>query len=254
MAERLWEKRAIITGAARGIGRAIALKFAEEGARVVLCDLIPASVAALADKIKEARGLALAQAANVASREEVEQLFQAAVKEFERIDILVNCAGVRRDAPFETMSDVEWNAVMEVHLRGGFYCCQTAQKYMIPQNYGKIVNLASPIPSGLWARGQANYAAANAGVFGLTQALALELGRYNINVNCLAPDFIDTEMTREAARRHGFYLEELTRAAVAQIPLRRLGKPEDVANAAVFLASDEASFISGQILQVKGGP
>jgi 3-oxoacyl-[acyl-carrier protein] reductase len=152
------------------------------------------------------------------------------------------------------MSQDEWDAIININLKGSFNCAQAAQKYMVKQNYGKIVNISSPVPATLVDRGLVNYSSAGAGVQGLTKALALELGRYNINVNCIAPDLIDTEMTRDSARRIGLYLEDLKKAATAQVALRRLGTVEDVANVALFLASDESSFISGQVIVVKGGP
>jgi len=251
---RLSEKVALVTGAGRGIGRAIALRFSDEGARVVVNDINASSVESLVERLKRMGRKALAVGADVSNREEVEGMFVRAVREFGRVDILVNNAGIRRDILIHKMSRDEWDAIININLKGSFNCAQAAEKYMVKQNYGKIVNISSPVPATLVDRGLVHYSSAGAGVQGLTKALALELGRYNINVNCIAPDLIDTEMTRDSARRIGLYLEDLKKAATAQVALRRLGTVEDVANVALFLASDESSFISGQVIVVKGGP
>jgi 3-oxoacyl-[acyl-carrier protein] reductase len=251
---RLSEKVVLVTGAGRGIGRAIALKFSDEGAKVVVNDINIAPAESIVERLKKMGRKALPVGADVSKREEVEGMFERAIREFGRLDILINNAGIRRDILIHRMSEDEWDAVLNVNLKGSFNCAQAAQKYMVKQNYGKIVHISSPVPATLVDRGQAHYASASAGLQGLTKALALELGRYNINVNCIVPDFIDSEMTRDSARRIGLYLEDLKKAAAAQIALRRLGTAEDVANVALFLASDESSFISGQIIQVKGGP
>lgn len=251
---RLSEKVALVTGAGRGIGRAIALRFSDEDAKVVVNDIDLSYAENVVERLKKRGRTALAIGADVSNREEVELMFEKAIREFGKVDILVNNAGIRRDILFHKMSEDEWDAVINVNLKGSFHCAQVAQKYMVKQNYGKIVNISSSIPATLVDRGQAHYFSASAGLQGLTKALALELGRYNINVNCIVPDFIDTEMTRESARSIGMYLEDFKRAALAQIPLRRLGTAEDVANVALFLVCDESSFISGQVIHVKGGP
>ena len=181
-------------------------------------------------------------------------MFKAVERRFGGVDILVNNAGIRRDAPFHKVSEENWDSAIAIQLKGSFMCARAAQKYMVRQNYGKIVNVSSPVPASLGERGQTSYASASAAIEGFTKALALELGSHNINVNCIAPDFIDTEMTRNTARREGMYLDDFRRFAVTQISLRRMGTPEDVANVALFLASDESSFISGQVICVRGGP
>lgn len=251
---RLQEKVSVVTGAGRGIGKAIALRFSEEGARVVVNDIDLSYAESVAGKLNEIGREALAVKADVSKSEEVERMFQRAVQQFGRVDILVNNAGIRTDTPFHKMSQEEWDSVIAVQLKGNFNCAQVAQKYMVKQGYGKIVNLSSPIPTSLGERSQTGYATASAAIQGFTTALALELGRYNINVNCVAPDFIDTEMTRNTARREGMYLDDFKRFAATQIPLRRIGTPEDVANVVLFLVCDESSFISGQVIYVRGGP
>ncbi len=251
---RLEKKVVVVTGAGRGIGKAIATRLAEEGARLVVNDIDLAYAENLAEKFKKMGREALAFKADVSSWYEVAQMFKQVGRRFGGVDILVNNAGIRRDAPFRKVTEEDWDSAIAVQLQGCFNCCRAAQKYMVRQNYGKIVNLSSPIPASLGERGQTSYASANAAIEGFTKALALELGCYNINVNCIAPDYIDTEMTRNAARREGMYLDDFRRFAVAQIPLKRMGTPEDVANVALFLVSDESSFISGQVICVKGGP
>jgi len=251
---KLLHRVALVTGAGRGIGRAIALRFSQEGAAVIVNDVELAYTTDTVERLKERGGEVMAVKGDVANREEVDSMFERAAQRFGRLDILVNNAGIRRDAALAEMSEEEWDAVINVHLKGSFNCARAAQRYMVQQSYGRIINISSPVPPALGGEGQLNYSSASAGVEGLTRALALELGRYNINVNCIAPDFIDTEMTRKAARREGMYLDDLKRFAVAGIPLRRLGTPKDVANVALFLASDESSFVSGQVLYVRGGP
>jgi len=251
---KLEKKVAVVTGAGRGLGKAIATKLAEEGARVVVSDVDLAFAESLAEKLKVMGREALAIKADVSNWQEVESMFEQAGRRFGGVDILVNNAGIRRDAPFHKLSEKEWDSVIATQLKGSFNCARAAQKYMVRQNYGKIVNLSSPVPASLGNRGQTSYASASAAIEGFTKALALELGRYNINVNCVAPDFIDTEMTRNTARKEGMYLDDFKRFALAQIPLRRLGTPEDVANVVLFLVCDESSFISGQVICVRGGP
>lgn len=249
---RLLDKVAVITGAGRGIGKAIAVKFAGEGAAVVINDISLAYAEDAARNLPKKKTLAVR--ADVSVKQEVELMFEQAVHQFGRVDILVNNAGIRKDAEFHKIPEKDWDAVIAIQLKGSFNCAQAAQKYMVRQNYGKIVNLSSPVPAGLGNRGQTSYASASAAMEGFTKALALELGRHNINVNCVAPDFINTEMTRKTARREGLYLEDFKKFALAQIPLRRIGTAEDVANVVLFLASEESSFISGQVIPVKGGP
>jgi len=189
---KLEKKVAVVTGAGRGIGKAIATKLAEEGARVVVSDIDLAFAENLAEQFKKMGRQALAVKADVSRWSEVEPIFEQAEQRFGEVDILVNNAGIRRDVPFHKITEKEWDSTIAVQLKGSFNCARAAQKYMVPQNYGKIVNLSSPVPASLGNRGQTGYASANAAIWGFTRALALELGRYNINVNCVAPDFIDT--------------------------------------------------------------
>ena len=251
---RLEKKVAVVTGAGRGIGKAVANRLAEEGARVVVNDVDLAFAENVAEKLKKMGREALPLKADVSSWYEVSQMFKAAERRFGGVDILVNNAGIRKDTPFHKVSEEDWDSAIAIQLKGCFMCARAAQKYMVKQNYGKIVNLSSPVPASLGERGQTSYTSASAAIQGFTKALAGELGPYNINVNCVAPDFIDTEMTRNTARKEGMYLDDFRKFAVAQIPLRRMGSVEDVANVVLFLVSDESSFMSGQVICVRGGP
>jgi 3-oxoacyl-[acyl-carrier protein] reductase len=251
---KLSDKIALITGAGRGIGKEIARKFSDEGAKVVLNDLEISPAEAICEKFKQMGREALAIQADVSKELEVQRMVEQANKEFGRIDILINNAGLRKDSAFLEMTESDWDSVMSVQLKGSFHCCRAVVPYMVKQRAGKIVNISSPVPAALGKRGQVNYSSASSGIEGFTRALALELGPYNVNVNCLAPDYIYTEMTRNAALRDGFYYADLQRFIVADIPLKRLGTPADVANVALFLVSEESSFISGQVLYVRGGP
>jgi 3-oxoacyl-[acyl-carrier protein] reductase len=251
---RLEKKIAVVTGAGRGIGKAIAVKFSDEGARVVISDIDLAYAENIAGKLKKMGREVLAFKADVSSWYEVAQMFNAVGRRFGSVDILVNNAGIRRDVPFHKVTEEDWDSAVSTQLKGCFMCSRAAQRFMVKQNYGKIINLSSPVPASLGERGQTSYASASAAIVGFTKALALELGPYNINVNCIAPDFIDTEMTRNVARKEGMYLDDFRKLMTAQIPVRRLGTAEDVANVALFLASDESSFVSGQTIYVRGGP
>jgi len=251
---KLDKKVAVVTGAGRGIGKAISNRFAEEGARVIVSDIDLSYAENVVGKLKKAGREALAFKADVSSWYEVAQMFKAAEKRYGGVDILVNNAGIRRDAPLHKMSEDDWDSAIATQVRGSFNCARAAQKHMVRQNYGKIVNISSSVPASLGERGQTAYASASAAVQGFTKALALELGCYGINVNCICPDYIDTEMTRNTARKEGMYLDDYRRFATARIPLRRMGTPEDIASVALFLVSDESSFISGQVINVRGGP
>lgn len=251
---RLEKKVAIVSGAGKGIGKAIATKLSAEGASVVVNDIDFSFAENLAAQFMKMGREALAVKADVSQRAEVEAMFQQVEQRFGGVDILVNNAAIRQDSPFHKISEEEWDSVIAVQLKGSFNCTQAAQRYMVRQNYGKVVNLSSPVPASLGTSQQTSYAAASTAITGLTRALALELGRYNINVNCVAPDFIDSEMTRNAARKEGMFVDDFRKFAVAQIPLRRTGTTEDVANVVLFLVSDESSFISGQVIYVRGGP
>ena len=189
---------------------------------------------------------------DVTSRTEVEGVVSKAVERYGRLDILVNNAGVTRDDLSHKMTDEDWRTVLNVHLTGAFFCSRAAQRHMVEKGYGRIVNVSST--SALGNRGQANYSAAKAGVEGFTKTLAIELGRYGVTANAVAPGFIETEMTRETAARLGLDFEEFVEEMVEEIPVGRGGWPEDVAAAILYFASEEASFVSGQVLYVAGGP
>ncbi|MCL6597888.1 MAG: beta-ketoacyl-ACP reductase [Alicyclobacillus macrosporangiidus] len=247
---RLQDRVAVVTGAARGIGAATAKRLAADGAKVAVLDVREDACEDTVKAIVEAGGQALAIGCDVTNAAAVEHAMETAVNTFGRLDILVNNAGVIRDNLLFRMSEDDWDTVMNVHLKGTFLCSKAAQRYMVEQRYGKIVNTSST--SALGNRGQANYSAAKAGLQGFTRTLAIELGPFNINVNAVAPGFIVTDMTRATAERVGMTFEDFERAAVERIPLRRAGKPEDVANVIAFLVSDEASYVSGQVIYING--
>jgi len=238
---------ALITGGGRGIGAATAELFASEGAKVVVSDMDEAPAREVADPIK---GLAIA--CDVTKREAVESMIERTVKELGRIDVLVTCAGIIRDNLLYKMTDDDWDSVIDTHLKGTFYCARAAQKHMVEQKSGKMVFLSST--SALGNRGQTNYSAAKAGLQGMARTLAIELGPFNINVNAVAPGFVETRMTRATAERMGVDYEAFKLGAASQIPLRRVGQPVDIASVIAFLCSDESSFVSGQTVYVRGGP
>ena len=249
---RLEGRVALVTGAGRGIGRATATRFAREGARVCLADVEPNGAAEAAGSLVDSGMDAFATRMDVTSRTEVENALERTVERYGRLDILVNNTGVKKDNLFHKMADEEWRTVLNVHLTRAFLCSRAAQRHMVEQGYGRIVNVSST--SALGNRGQANYSAAKAGLQGLTKTLAIELGRHGVTVNAVAPGFIETEMTRETASRLGLDFEEFVEEMVKDIPAGRGGWPEDVAAAILYLASEEASFVSGQVLYVAGGP
>ena len=238
---------ALVTGAGRGIGAATAQLFAKEGARVAVSDLDEGPAKEVAGPLN---GLAIA--CDVTNREQVEKMIERTVKELGRLDVLVTCAGIIRDNLLFKMTDDDWDAVIDTHLKGTFLSAQAAQKHMVEQKYGKMVFLSST--SALGNRGQANYSAAKAGLQGMARTLAIELGAFNINVNAVAPGFVETRMTRATADRMGIDYEAFKLGAASQIPLRRIGQPEDIASVIAFLCSDESSFVSGQTIYVRGGP
>ena len=240
---------AVVPGRARGSGAATARRFAEEGAAVAVLDLDQEAAAATAAGLGATRSVGLA--CDVADAASVEAAVAAVVEQLGSVDILVNNAGVTRDNLLFKMTEDDWDAVMNVHLRGSFLMSREVQKHMVPAKYGKILNLSSV--SALGNRGQANYSAAKMGLQGFTRTLALELGPFGINVNAVAPGFIVTEMTDATARRVGVEPEDYRKAAADATPVRRVGQPEDIAATAAFLCSDEASFITGQTLYVDGG-
>ena len=236
-------KTAVVTGGARGIGAATARRLASEGATVVVADFDEAGAQETA---REIGGVGVR--CDVTSREDVE----AAVEAAGAVDILVTCAGIIRDNLLHKMSDDDWAAVIDTHLRGTFLAVRAAQRRMVEQRSGKIVLISST--SALGNRGQTNYSAAKAGLQGMTKTLAIELGPFNVNVNCVAPGFIETAMTQQTAERVGVPFEQFMEAAAQQVPLRRVGQPEDVAGTIAFLCSEDASYVSGQVIYVAGGP
>ena len=237
----------LVTGGARGIGAATAERFARDGARVVVSDMDLAPAEEVARPIK---GLAIA--CDVTDRQQVDAMLQQTVKELGRLDVLVCCAGIIRDNLLFKMTDEDWDSVIDTHLKGTFLCARAAQQPMVAQKYGKMVFLSST--SALGNRGQANYSTAKAGLQGMARTLAIELGPFNINVNTVAPGFVETRMTRATAERMGVDFEAFKIGAASQIPLRRVGQPEDISSVIAFLCSEESSFISGQTIYVRGGP
>ena len=246
---RFADRVAVVTGGARGIGAATARRFAQEGAAVAVLDLDQGAATEAADGLGASRSLGVA--CNVADADSVQQAVASVVEELGGLDILVNNAGVTRDNLLFKLTEEDWDAVMNVHLRGSFLMSRAAQKHMVDQKYGRIVNLSSV--SALGNRGQANYSAAKMGLQGFTRTLALELGPFGINVNAVAPGFIVTEMTDATARRVGMEPADYRKAAADATPVRRVGQPEDIAAAVTFLCSDDASFVTGQTLYVDGG-
>jgi 3-oxoacyl-[acyl-carrier protein] reductase len=237
----------LVTGGGRGIGAATAERFAREGARVVVSDMDLGPAEEVAAPIK---GLAIA--CDVTDREQVEAMVRRAATELGRLDVLVCCAGIIRDNLLFKMTDDDWDSVIDTHLKGTFLCARAAQKPMVAQKYGKMVFLSST--SALGNRGQANYSTAKAGLQGMARTLAIELGPFNINVNAVAPGFIETRMTRATADRMGVDFETFKIGAASQIPLQRVGQPEDIASVIAFLCSEDSSFVSGQTIYVRGGP
>jgi 3-oxoacyl-[acyl-carrier protein] reductase len=196
------------------------------------------------------RGLAIA--CDVTDRVQVDAMVERTVKDLGRLDILVACAGITRDNLLFKMTDEDWDAVIDTHLKGTFFSVRAAQKHMVEQKYGKVVLLSST--SALGNRGQTNYSTAKAGLQGMARTLAIELGPFNVNVNVVAPGFVETRMTRSTAERMGVDFEAFKVGAASQIPLRRVGQPEDIASVIAFLCSDESSYVSGQTIYVRGGP
>jgi 3-oxoacyl-[acyl-carrier protein] reductase len=237
---------ALVTGGAKGIGAATAARLASEGAQVVVADFDEAAANETAERIG-----GRAVRCDVTSRADVEAAVAAAA-EGGRLDVLVTCAGIIRDNLVHKMTDDDWEAVIGTHLRGTFLAAQTAQAVMTKQGKGAMVLISST--SALGNRGQANYAAAKAGIQGLTKTLAIELGRFDVRVNCVAPGFIATAMTQQTADRIGVAFEDFQQAAAEQVPLKRIGQPEDVAGVIAFLCSDDAAYVTGQVIYVRGGP
>lgn len=252
MAGRFGGRTAFVTGGSRGIGKQIVEEFAKEGANVAIIDINEEALNQTEEELSEKGYPVFAKIASVTDRGEIETAMQEAADRFGTIDILVNNAGVIRDNMFFKMTDEDWMMVMDVHLKGAFFASRSAQKYMVKNHYGRIINISST--SALGNRGQANYSTAKAGLQGFTKTLSIELGKFGITVNSVAPGFIETDMTKATAERIGLTFEELIKANVSKIPAARSGKPEDIANAVAFFADERSSFVSGQILYVAGGP
>lgn len=242
---RLEDKVAVITGSGNGIGRETALIFAMEGAKVVVCDFDKVAGEETLKLIRSAGGEAIFIQVDVADQDSVNQLIEKTVEAFKRIDILINNAGITRDGMLKKLDAKSWQQVIDVNLTGVFYCTQAVLPYMVEQGKGKIINTSSV--SGVYGNvGQTNYAATKAGVVGLTKTWAKELGRNGINVNAVAPGFIETRMVETVP-------EKVIQSLVEMVPLRRLGKPEDIAKAYLYLASDDADYVNGTVLHVDGG-
>jgi 3-oxoacyl-[acyl-carrier protein] reductase len=245
-------RTAIVTGAARGIGAATAERLAADGHAVAVLDLDESSCADTVGRITKNGGHALAVGADVSNAEAVERAVAQVADVLGPPTILVNNAGVTRDNLLFKMTEQDWDTVMGVHLRGSFLMSRAAQAHMTQAKWGRIVNLSST--SALGIRGQANYSTAKAGLQGFTKTLAIELGKFGITVNAIAPGFIATEMTRATAERVGVGWEDYQQAAANQIPVGRVGQPEDIAHTVSFLTSEGAGYLSGQVIYVAGGP
>jgi len=246
------QRVAIVTGAARGIGAAIAMRLAADGLAVAALDLEEATAKGTVDAIEAAGGRALAVGADVADAEQVNAAVERVAAGLGGPTVLVNNAGVTRDNLLFKMTEDDWDIVMGVHLRGSFLMARAVQKHMVDAGGGRIVNLSST--SALGNRGQANYSTAKAGLQGFTKTLAVELGRFGVTANCIAPGFIVSDMTRATAARIGQEWDTYVTARSAQIPVARAGQVEDIAHAVSFFVSEGAGFVSGQVLYVAGGP
>ena len=244
---RFQGKTAVVTGGAKGIGAATAKRFAAEGATVVVADFDEAAAQQTAQEIG-----GHAVRCDVTRLEDVEAAIAKAVEVGGSLDVLVTCAGITRDNLLFKMSDDDWNAVIDTHLKGTFYAVRAAQKHMVEQKSGRIVLLSSV--SALGNRGQTNYSTAKAGLQGMCKTFAIELGPFGITANAIAPGFIETDMTRATAERLGVPFDAFKEHAAKEIPVRRVGQPEDIAALAAFLCSDEAGFVSGQVIYAAGGP
>jgi 3-oxoacyl-[acyl-carrier protein] reductase len=245
-------RTAIVTGGARGIGAVIAARLADDGMAVGVLDLDETGAKSTAGLIVNSGGRAIGVVADVADAASVQAAADQVARELGPPVVLVNNAGVTRDNLIFRMTEDDWDTVMRVHLRGAFLVTRAAQKHMVAAGFGRIVNVSST--SALGNRGQVNYSAAKAGLQGLTKTLAVELGKFGVTANAVAPGFVATEMTKATARRMGITFDEYVERATANIPVGRVGKPEDIAHVASFLVSEGAGYVSGQIIYAAGGP
>ena len=245
---RLKDKAAIITGSGRGIGEGIVMRFAQEGAKIIVNDVNEADAMAVVEKVRAGGGQAVAVLGSVSDREVVQKMVDTAVAQFGTLDIIVNNAGITRDVMLHKMTDDQWKAVIDVNLTGVYYGIQCAGRVMREKKYGKIINISSV--SALGNAGQLNYSASKAGVIGMTKTAAKELGPKNVNVNAIAPGMIWTDMMKGMPPD---VLQQMDMMLPSIVPLNRKGSPQDIANLALFLASDESAFITGQIIFCDGG-
>lgn len=246
------KRTAIVTGAARGIGAATARRLANDGFAVAVLDLDEKSCGDTVSAIESDGNKALAVGADVSNPEQVTATVNRVAEELGAPTVLVNNAGVTRDNLLFKMTEEDWDAVIRVHLRGAFLMTRAAQKNMIDAGWGRIVNLSST--AALGNRGQVNYSAAKAGMQGFTKTLAIELGKFGVTANSIAPGFIATDMTKATAERLGFGFEQFAAARAKEIPVQRVGQPEDIAAMVAFFTREESSFVSGQVIYVSGGP
>ncbi len=246
------QRVAVVTGGARGIGAAASRRLAADGMAVAVLDLKEGDCGATVDAITSAGGRALAVGADVSQADQVEAAVAKVAAGLGPPVVLVNNAGVIRDNLLFKMTEDDWDTVLGVHLRGSFLMSRACQKYMVEAKFGRIINLSSS--SALGNRGQANYSAAKSGMQGFTKTLAIELGKFGVTANSIAPGFIATDMTAATAARVGMDFDDFQQAAASRIPVGRVGQPDDVAHAISFLASEGAGFVSGQVIYVAGGP
>ena len=246
------QRVAVVTGAARGIGAATAQRLARDGFAVAVLDLDEAACEAVATGIRDAGGRAVGIGVDVTDAAQVEAGVARVAAELGPPVVLVNNAGIIRDNLIFKMTEADWDAVMNVHLKGAFLMTKACQSHMTAEKYGRIVNLSSSSAQG--NRGQANYSAAKAGLQGFTKTLAIELGKFGVTANAVAPGFIQTDMTRATAERIGVPFDDFIAHTAQQIPVARVGQPEDIAATIAFLVSQEAGFVSGQVIYVAGGP
>ena len=246
------QRTAIVTGAARGIGAAVAKRLSTDGYAVAVLDLDENACNTVVSVIEAAGGRGLAVGVDVSEEAGVQAAVDRVAAELGAPTVLVNNAGIIRDNMLFKMTTDDWDAVMNVHLRGSFLMTRATQKHMIDARWGRIVNLSST--SALGNRGQANYSAAKAGLQGFTKTLAIELGKFGVTANAIAPGFIATDMTRQTAERMGITFEQFLEGAAKEIPVARVGQPDDIAATASFLVREEAGFVSGQVIYVAGGP